>query len=46
MTGPRIPNRNVALFGGAACMILGAWMLHDAYEKRGRRRPFVASFLP
>jgi len=25
---------------------LGAWMLYDAYERRGASRPFLTKFLP
>lgn len=30
----------------AALLLAGAWLLHDAYENRGRQRPFVLRFLP
>lgn len=43
---PYIANRNVALWGGLAAVVVGSLMLHDAYENRGRRRPFAAKFLP
>jgi len=43
---PVIRDRNTALWGGMACLILGSWLLYDAYEARGVSRPFAARFLP
>lgn len=31
---------------GATLLITGAYLLYEAYEKRGRRRPFALRFLP
>jgi hypothetical protein len=31
---------------GAATVILGAWLLHQAYEGSGKPRPFALRFLP
>lgn len=31
---------------GAAAVILGAWLLHQAYEGSGKPRPFALRFLP
>jgi hypothetical protein len=45
MNGPVIANRSVALYGGLALVAAGAWMLHDAYERRGRKRGYLASKL-
>lgn len=46
MKGPRIPDRRHALIIGYGGIIIGALALWDAYEMRGRRRPFLVKFLP
>jgi hypothetical protein len=43
---PVIKDRQVALYAGIAALCLGSWLLYDAYEARGRQRPFAARFLP
>lgn len=43
---PVVRNRNTALWGGIALLIAGSWLLYDAYEGRGRQRPFAVRFLP
>lgn len=42
---PYIRNRNLALAGGVAGMALAAFCFRDAYERRGRQRSQVASWL-
>lgn len=44
--GPLIPDRRTAVLAGFAFVSLGAFLLYDAYEARGRQRPFVTRFLP
>ena len=44
--GPVIRDRRTALLAGAAFVTIGAWLLFDAYEARGRSRPFVLRLLP
>lgn len=44
--GPFIRNRSHALILGYAGILGGALALWDAYEGRGRRRPFLTKFLP
>lgn len=39
-------NRQQKAAAGVALVILGAWMLHEAYEGAGRPRPFALKFLP
>jgi hypothetical protein len=39
-------NRQQKVLAGATAMILGAWLLHEAYEGSGRPRPFALRFLP
>lgn len=46
MSRPVVPDRRTALLGGIALITLGAWLLYDAYEARGRSRPFAMRFLP
>ena len=43
---PWFRNRKVALYGGYTCLTLGSLMLWDAYENRGRSRPFASKFVP
>ncbi len=44
--GPVIRDRRAALVIGYGGILIGAWALWEAYEKRGRRRPFVTKLLP
>lgn len=39
-------TRETKLFLGYGGILLGAWMLREAYERCGRERPFLARFLP
>lgn len=39
-------NRQQKAAAGAVCIVLGAWLLHEAYEGSGRPRPFALRFLP
>lgn len=43
---PLVKNRRHALWGGVAALCLGSYLIYDAYEGRGRQRPFAARFLP
>lgn len=43
---PVIADRRVALLGGLALVAVGAWLLSDAYEHRGRPRPLAMRLLP
>jgi hypothetical protein len=44
--GPFIRDQQLALIIGYAGIILGALALWDAYEARGRQRPFMVKLLP
>lgn len=44
--GAPVMSRNTALTLGYGGILLGAWCLWEAYEKRGRQRPFLVKFLP
>jgi hypothetical protein len=46
MSNPKIPDRRTAQALGVLLVIAGAYCLHDAYENRGRSRPFAMRFLP
>lgn len=37
-----IRDRGVELGLGVGLFLLGAWLIHDAYEGRGKKRPFAA----
>jgi hypothetical protein len=39
-------NRNTQTAVGVALVIAGAYCIHEAWEGRGRRRPFLLSLLP
>lgn len=41
-----VRDRNTALLGGIAAILVGSVLLWDAYEGRGRQRPFAIKFLP
>lgn len=43
---PTFRDRRTALLVGYGGILLGAWALWDAYETRGRQRPFFTKFLP
>jgi hypothetical protein len=44
--GPKIRDQRTAIFLGAACLVAGTFLLYDAYDARGARRPFALHFLP
>ena len=43
---PVIPDRRTAQLAGVALVTLGAFLLYDAYEARGRSRPFLMRLVP
>lgn len=43
---PMIRNRRAALVIGYGGIVLGSVALYDAYERRGKDRPFATRFLP
>lgn len=43
---PVIPDRRTAQLAGVVCITAGAFLLYDAYEARGRSRPFWTRLLP
>jgi hypothetical protein len=46
VSGPTIPNRQHAVLAGVACIVAGSWLLYDAYDARGHRKPFWMKLLP
>lgn len=45
-SGPVIPDRRTAQLAGVTFVVVGALCLYDAYENRGRSRPFWTRLLP
>lgn len=45
-SGPKVRDQQVALVAGAACLVAGVFLIYDAYDARGARRPFWLHFLP
>ncbi len=43
---PRVPDRNTAMIAGLALVVAGSWLIYDAYEARGRTRPWLVRLLP
>jgi hypothetical protein len=43
---PVVKDQRAAVLGGVAALSLGAFLLYDAYDARGRSRPFWMRFLP
>lgn len=43
---PVVRNREHALLCGVVAIAIGSFLLYDAYEHRGRQRPFALKFLP
>lgn len=39
-------SRNVALTIGYGGILIGSYALWEAYESRGKQRPFLVKFLP
>jgi hypothetical protein len=40
-----LEDRQLELGVGVVLFLAGAWMIRDAYEGRGRKRPFPASLI-
>ena len=43
---PKVRDRQIALWGGIAALCRGSYLIYDAYEGRGRQRPWTVRFLP
>lgn len=38
---PVVADRRIALWGGLGLIASGTWLIYQAYEGRGRTRPFL-----
>lgn len=43
---PTIPDHRTAVLAGVLFIGVGSWCLFDAYERRGRSKPFWTKLLP
>lgn len=41
-----VKDRQLAQWGGIAALVVGSWLLWQAYEARGRQRPYALKWLP
>jgi hypothetical protein len=39
-------DRNTEIGIGVVLFLVSGWLIYDAYEGRGVKRPFIARFLP
>lgn len=46
MSRPLVGDPQAAKLAGVACIVVGAFLLYDAYDARGKSRPFALRFLP
>lgn len=46
MGAVKVHDRRLAQWGGYAAVLAGSWLLWQAYEARGRSRPWPIKFLP
>lgn len=46
MSRPFVRNRQTALLAGACMVVAGSFLLYDAYEGRGRQRPWGMKWIP
>lgn len=44
--GPVVRDKQTALVGGAVCLVAGTWLIYQAFDARGDRRPYWLSMLP
>lgn len=45
MSRPVIADQRAAALAGVLCLAAGVWLLRDAYERRGKSRPFPLRIL-
>jgi hypothetical protein len=43
---PVVRDARTAQLLGVACVVAGSFLLYDAYEARGRSKPWIAKLLP
>jgi hypothetical protein len=46
VNAPRIHDRRTEILVAASCLAMGSWLMWDAYDGRGKRRPWALSLLP
>jgi len=47
MTRPKVlRDRHTELILGGVLFVASSWLFYDAYENRGRKRPFFTRILP
>lgn len=46
MSAVVVRDRRLAQWAGYTAVAVGTWLLWQAYEARGRSKPFAARFLP
>lgn len=46
MSRPVVRDARTAKMLGVTCIIAGSWLLYDAYEARGKSKPFAMKWLP
>lgn len=44
--GVWVKDRQLALWGGVAAVVVGSLLLHDAFEHRGKTKPWIYRLLP
>jgi hypothetical protein len=43
---PKVKDQRTALIAGAVCLTAGVFLIYDAYDARGAKRPVWLHFLP
>lgn len=46
MSRLRIQDRRTEVAVAAVCLAVGTWLIYDAYDARGHRRPWALTLLP
>ena len=46
MSRPVVRDARTAQMLGVVFLVAGSWLLYDAYEARGRSKPFAMKWLP
>jgi hypothetical protein len=41
MKGPIVANQRTAVIAGLTMILVGTWLVYDAYEGRGKIRPLL-----
>lgn len=46
MSRPVVRDAGRAKMLGVVCIVAGSWLLYDAYEARGKSKPYAMKWLP